>query len=122
MPRYEICNSILIIIVIGLFVYINFRYRSLIEKTEISLILRGFIEGVFFWTCIVVLAWLIYPIGSEGWEAAGFLLMMVGFPATYLSEVLAPNSSVLWQVIWFSILGYLQWPILGLIWGVYKKK
>jgi hypothetical protein len=92
------------------------------KTNEKPMILRGFIEGTVFWTFLVALAWFIYPLGAEGWEAAGFFLMILGFPSTYLSQFIASKSTVFWQVTWFSILGYLQWPLLGIILRALKER
>jgi hypothetical protein len=75
----------------------------------------GLIIGALAWTFIVILAWSIYPIKPEGWEAAGFMLLFLGLPSSMLLNFY--DGSVFMQVLLMSIFGYLQWPLIGFIIG-----
>ena len=85
------------------------------DLKKISLPLKGFLSGILMWSCAVVFAWGIYPIKPEGFEGAGFLLLFLGLPSSILLS--SYNGPVIMQVLLLSLLGYLQWPLLGLIVG-----
>jgi hypothetical protein len=80
----------------------------------LPLTIQGLLSGFTFWTIIVAIAWCIYPIKQEGFEAAGLTLLILGLPSSLLLN-LFDNPSVLKQVILLSLFGYLQWPLLGIL-------
>ena len=84
----------------------------------VSTPIKGLILGILCWTFIVVDAWVIYQIPPEGWEAAGFFLLFLGFPSTMLISFF--NVSVFEQVLLMSLFGYCQWSVIGFLIG--KRK
>ena len=84
--------------------------------------LLGLILGAVAWSCPVALAWLLYPIQPEGWEAAGFLLLFLGLPSSACIQFY--EGPVVMQVLLMSLFGYVQWPLVGLVVGtmIWKRK
>jgi hypothetical protein len=82
---------------------------------KIPLPLKGFLLGMLIWTCFVVFAWGIYPIKPEGWEAAGFMLLFLGLPGSLVLNFY--SGPVLMQILLLSLIGYLQWPLVGFVAG-----
>jgi hypothetical protein len=77
--------------------------------------LLGLLSGAVLWSCAVGFAWVIYPIPTEGWEAAGFVLLFLGMPSSMLLHFY--SGPVIMQVLLMSLFGYLQWPTFGLLIG-----
>ena len=76
--------------------------------------IQGILWGFTFWTIIVAIAWCVYPIKQEGFEAAGLTLLILGLPSSLLLN-LFDNIPVVKQVMLLSLFGYLQWPLLGIL-------
>jgi ABC-type multidrug transport system permease subunit len=79
--------------------------------------LQGLLSGTLFWSAVVAVAWALYPLGAEGWAGAGFLLLFLGLPSTLLLQFF--DGSVFEQVVCMSLLGYLQWPLIGMVAGIF---
>ncbi len=88
-------------------------------KRNYSLILWG-AKGFLAWTIVVACAWIIfYPLGGEGKEAAGFLMIWLGFPSSLLLNLF--DCDFYHELILLSFLGFPQWIIFGVLYGIKRR-
>lgn len=90
------------------------RYKQLSKP------LLGLIVGTLFWSATVILAWISYFSGGEGWEGAGFLLLIFGLPSSSLLTFF--DVSIFNQILLMSLFGYLQWPLIGFVLALFFKR
>lgn len=83
---------------------------------------RGMLLGYCAWTAIAVIAWLLYLFYSKGVEAAEFLLLFFGLPASLMVTFLKPDTAAVIKMLLLSVCGYVQWPVFGILIMKYKYK
>lgn len=82
---------------------------------------RGILSGCAAWTIILALAWAVYPLEPEGFEAAGLTLLLLGLPGSLLLNLFG-HIAVFKQMVFLSLFGYLQWPVWGILLTAYKER
>lgn len=82
---------------------------------NLPLTAQGMIFGYMAWTVIVAIAWALYTLKPEGFEAAEFLLLFFGLPGSLLVNFLEPDTAVVIQILLLSVCGYVQWPVIGIL-------